>query len=78
MAHFYLPHSNSTFIANCQLSKDTMVMADNQTFAENKFHFTKFIKEKVAAFSIIPIEEDGGLVKRLLLHTVSLLPSFLK
>lgn len=55
-----------------------MVMADNQTFEEKCSSFTKFIKEKVAAVSIIPIEEDDGLVKRLLLHTVSLLPFILK
>lgn len=78
MAHFHLPHSTSTFIANCQLSKDTMVMADDQTFAGNKFYFTKFMKGKVAAVSVIPIEEDDGPGQRLLLHTVSLLPSILK
>lgn len=79
MAHFYLPHSNSTFIEHCQLSKDTMVMAGNQTFTENKFLLYKIHKrKKVIAVSIIPIEEDDGLVKRLLLHTVPLLPSFLK
>lgn len=77
MAHFYLPQSNSTFIANCQLSKDTMVMADNQTFAENKFYLTQFIKEKVASVSIKPTQEDDELIKRTLLHTVSLLPSIL-
>lgn len=54
-----------------------MVMADNQTFAENKFYFTKFIKETLAPVRIKPIEEDDGPVKRLLLHTVSLLPSIL-
>lgn len=39
-----------------------MEMAVNQTFSEN--YFTKLIKGKVAAVSIMPIEEDDRFVKK--------------
>lgn len=50
-----------------------MVMADNQILAENKFYFTKFINK----WQYNTNRGRWWTYKRLLLHIVSLLPSFL-